>query len=424
MIQQNRKTKPGQRQLTMSKNFSEKNNSLLSSLALPRPRASWGKLAIGTLCLAFSAANSDAVETGVKGLSLEGSYTHETTSVLDGGINQRTSNRELLTIDANLDLEALMGIQGGRVFAQFLHATAERGGSLDTGDIQAYTNLEVERSQDELYECWYEQTFGDDKFRLKVGKVDANTEFNYVDAAGGFANSSAGFSPTIFAFPTYPNPAMSINLFWNITDTTTLGYGFYDGANAVDGVETGQFGPASFFNSDESNDYFHVFQIEHRWDSKWSLGAGRATAGLWHHTGEFSTFSGEEKNGTTGFFLTVEQQLSGNSEEQGYFSFGQYGWADQKVSDIAQHLAAGIVARSTSLTRDGDEMGLYITHVDLSDATGADFVKNETAIDFYYHLNLHEHFSLQPEIQYIINPSGRTDIDDALVVGIRANLSF
>ena len=369
-----------------------------------------------------------------KGVSFAGEYIFEYTNVLDGGVKKGGSDRSLFVLDAEFDLETIFGLKGATVFAQYQHATRETGGSMDTGDIQGFSNMEVERSLDALYELWYEQKCADGKYRIKVGKVDANTEFNYVDAAGGFANSSAGFSPTISAFPTYPNPAMSVNIFATLVENDgnafTLGYGFYDGATAVDGVETGRRGPATFFSDDKSNDYFHILQGEQAWDALGTLGEGRLTGGGWYHTGSFETFSGGSDSGVYGFFLTAEQRLTTRSADSdgGIFAFAQYGSADENVSDIAQHIAAGIVTEGTFASRESDSAGIYVTYVDLSDDSaandGAGYAKDECAIDAYYNIHLTDHFSVQPELQLIINPSGRTDISDALVGGVRFSASF
>ena len=358
-------------------------------------------------------------------LSIGGEYTHELTAVLDGGINQRSSHRELLVLEAELDLEKFLGIKNSTLFAQFQHATTEKGGTLDAGDLQAYSNLEVGSSIDELYEFWYQQTFFNEKLRIKVGKVDANSEFNFVELAGGFANSSAGFSPTIFAFPTYPNPAMSVQAFWTFEkQNLTLGYGLYDGSATVDGVQTGRYGPSTFFSSDQSDDYFHILQLERSWDKVNNMGAGRASIGVWHHDGEFTTFDGATDRGTYGGFFTLEQQFTGNSEEQGVFGFFQYAWADEDVSEVAQHIAGGVVFRGNGITRSGDEAGLYVTHADLSDVAAAGFTKNETAIDAYYNIQFNSNFALKPELQYILSPSGSATVDNAFVAGVRAIFTF
>lgn len=371
-----------------------------------------------------------ATRAGEQGLSLAGEYIYEYTYVLDGGVRTGGSDRNLFVLDAELDLEKLIGLKGATVFAQFQHASRERGGSMDTGDIQGFSNLEVEREMDALYELWFQQIFADGKLRLKVGKVDANTEFNYVDAAGGFAHSSAGFSPTIFTFPTYPDPAMGVNVFATVMENAgnalTLGYGFYDGAAAVDGVETGRRGASTFLSDEKSNDYFHVLQAEQTWDSLGSLGDGRLSVGGWYHSGRFETFSGGSDAGAFGFFITAEQRLTKRSadSEGGIFVFGQYGSAGEDVSEIAQHIAVGVVTQGTFAGRESDSAGLYVSYADLSDDSAAGFQKNECSLDAYYSVSLSEHLSVQPELHYILNPSGSADVSDALVAGVRVSVAF
>ena len=51
---------------------------------------------------------------------------------------------------------------------------------------------------------WLERRLLRDRLRLKVGKADANADFAGVFAGGEFLHSSAGYSPTIQGFPSYP----------------------------------------------------------------------------------------------------------------------------------------------------------------------------------------------------------------------------
>lgn len=117
--------------------------------------------------------------------------------------------------------------------------------------------------------------------------MDTNTEFAYADVAGDFSNSSAGFSPTIFAFPSCPDPVTSANVFGTVLRHTglglTLGYGLYDGAAAAGGVRTETHGPASSSDGDLSSDYFHIAQVEVPRDGAFPgstlLGEGRVSLG-------------------------------------------------------------------------------------------------------------------------------------------------
>jgi porin len=366
-----------------------------------------------------------------QGLTLDGEYVAEYTAVLDGGVRDEGSFRNVLTASAELDTHKAFGLDGGTALVQYLHANAERGGSFDAGDIQIYSNLETAASLDVIFEAWYQQTLFDDRLRIKVGKVDANTEFNHVDVAGEFANSSAGFSPTIFTFPSYPDSATSVNLFVKAIQSDalelTLSYGLYDGALAVDGVATGRRGPSTFFDEEHSDDYFHVSEAEIAWPSLGVLGDGRVSVGGWWHSGAFTTFDEATRDGTGGVYATIEQRVvsfDGANDDRGLYAFAQYGWADDEVSDFEQHFGVGVVAMGPLAGRVDDSAGVYYSLADLSDEPGAGFAENESVVDAYYRAQVTPAFYLQPEVQYIANPSGDPATDNALVGGVRVGVTF
>jgi porin len=388
-------------------------------------------------------------------LDVNAEYIAEYSSVWDGGLEQKASFRHLLTVDLTLDLETAFGIQGATLFAQCLSVNRERGGSLHAGDIQIYSNIESERSLDVLYELWWEQTLFNSRLRLKLGKVDANSEFAFIDVAGDFANSSAGFSPTIFVFPSYPDPATSVNAFLTLLDQEhlglTLGYAFYDGAAGVDAVPTGSRGPETFFTDDDSDDYFHIAQADLAWSNPDAadtlLRDARLSLGGWWHTGDFERFDGDHEDGAGGLFLTAELRLfdparmrpeqgaprtarqilgraGGDAPERGLYLFAQYAWADEDVSPFAQHIAGGVVWRGPDASRPDDSLGLYLSLADLSDEPAAGFEDDELVIDAYYRAQIAPAVFVQPEIQYIVNPSGDPDIDNALVGAVRVGIAF
>jgi len=375
-------------------------------------------------CVVGACASAESLPLERAGVSLGGELVLEYSGVIDGGVREHGSFRRLLTVDAEFDLEASLGLEGGTAFAQFLSVNAERGGSLDAGDFQGYSNIENDRSLDALYEAWCEQRFLDDRVRLKIGKVDANSEFAFVGVAGEFANSSAGFSPTVQGFPSYPDPAFSVNAFvvaheWDGA-SLTLGYGLYDGAAGVDGVPTGRRGPSTFFSDELSGDYFHVGQAEVAWER------GRASLGGWLHTGDFQRFDGGGSDHASGLFMTGEHRLTGGGGEEGrgVYVFGQYAWADDDVSEAHQHVGGGVVARGLFGGREGDSAGVYATFVDLSDASGAGFARDEFAVEVYYRLAVTEGVWVQPGAQWVMNPSGDPAIDDAIVLGVRVGVEF
>lgn len=373
--------------------------------------------------LAFAPLDSYKGKLEEKGISIGGEYVAEYSDVVSGGIREDSSFRNLFTADISITSEKL---KGATFFAQYLHVSDEKGGTADSGDIQAYSNIENDETLDVIYELWYEQILLDNRLRLKIGKVDANSEFNYVEAAGNFSNSSAGFSPTIFTFPSYPNPAMSINIFATLMDSENsnfvLGYGFYDGAAGADGISLGNRGPSTFFDDDLSNDYFHIVEGALSWNALGSLGGGRTSATYWHHTGNFNRFDGGRDSGVSGFNVTIEQQVAtfGNESQNALHVFAQYGKADENVSEISQHIAFGFSTEGTF--RENDSFGIYFTHVELSSKAG--FSDDEWTLDTYYRVQISDEIFVQPELQFIKSPSGSNTIDDALVASMRAGVAF
>ncbi len=361
-----------------------------------------------------------------RGLTIGAEYTAEFTSVLSGGVNTRGSFRDLLTIDATLDTEAAFGLPGGTAFIQYLTVDADDGGSTDAGDIQLFSNLENDRSIDAIYELWYEQSLANGRLRLKLGKFDANSDFHAIDYAGSFAHSSAGFSPTIVGFPSYPNSATGLAIALRPTESIEFSYGFFDGASGPDAIRTGTSGPATFFSDDRSDDYFHIFEASLDWAGEETLGRGRLTLGATYHTGRFDRFEGGTETGALSVYAIVEQSILRRDEGEpgGLHAFAQVGLADDSVSEIGAHLAAGLVAEGPIAQRPTDSAGVYVSYADLSDATGAGFPDDEVAIDLYYRAQLTGFAFIQPQIQYIVSPSGNPSVENAVVAGLRIGVSF
>jgi porin len=367
------------------------------------------------------------------GLTLSLSYTFEWSSVWEGGVARRASTRSLFDANALFDLAPSLGWGGGSIFIDF-QSTDGRGGASDVGVFQGFSNVETA-------ELWFEQVFADGMARLKVGKVDANSEFAFVNSAEEFINPSAGFSPTIFTLPTYPDPSTSINFFIYPTEWLYAGVGAYDGSGS-EGIRTGGRGPASVFDGD---DYMYLGEIGATWQgvhggrdegatahAGFGFGVGRVAVGGWGHSGEFQRFDGGTDNGTGGVFAMVEQQLSQRdgapTGEGGLFVFAQFGWADENVSEAGMHIAGGITLLGTFGDRDDDATGLYVSFVDLSDEDGAGFVEDEVVMEVFYKAAITPFLALRGDVQYIVHPGGSDgsggSADDALVGTIRVEATF
>ncbi len=358
------------------------------------------------------------------GLTISGSYTFDWTSVWDGGVRRGASSRSLLDINAALDFEKAFKIEGGTAFIDFM-STDMRGGSLDVGDFQSFDNLEAGANVDQISELWYEQKLLDGRLRIKAGKIEANAEFNTLQCVGPFLHSGAGFNITQLSFPTYPNSATGVVVFVKPTEQWYIGGGFFDGSLAV-GVQTGRRGPDTLF---EGNEYYFIGETGLSWSEVGPLGKGRVAAGGWVNTARFNRIDGGTERTTEGAYVLGEQQLlrrgeTDDDDTKGLFIFARYGYADDAIASLGNHVTGGLVLHGTFGGRDNDSTGVLVSFADMSDDPAATFAHDETAIECFYRISVTPFVTITPDFQYIVNPSGSASIDDAVVGGLRIKVSF
>jgi len=265
-------------------------------------------------------------------------------------------------------------------------------------------------------EIWYEQKLFQNSLRLKIGQVDANAEFDYVTAAGGFINPSAGFSPTIVGFPTYPSPALSANVFLYPAEWIYAGFGAY----ADDLASLSSSGFRQPFLIGETG-------LTHK--GLYGLGPGRIAVGLWRNTDELARFDGTNQRGVNGLYAVAEQQVwkkkvDDPNDTQGVSVFAQYGSTSPDVSAIRRHVGLGTSAQGLVPTRDNDLAGIYWSWVQSSGAPGAGLHGNEAALEMFYQWQLTPFLTLQPDLQWIRNPGGQQLNSDAWIFTLRTAITF
>ena len=214
-----------------------------------------------------------------------------------------------------------------------------------------------------------------------------------------------------------PDPATSVNVFWNSEAGLTGGLGVYDGVQQ-EGIRTGGRGPGTFLGA--PSDLFLIAELGRSYARGVNGRAGRVAAGSWHHTGTFERFEGGESQGTEGRYLAWDQKLGGAPRELDLFL--QLGLADERVSEVATHLGTGLVWPGAIPWQEDSLVGAGTSWVWLSDRAGFD-EDYEAAFEVFARLRLGEHFTLQPDVQYIVRPGGASDVDDALVLTLRAVFS-
>ena len=87
-------------------------------------------------------------------------------------------------------------------------------------------------------------------------------------------------------------------------------------------------------------------------------------------------------------------------------------------------MAAGFAVEAPLPFRPNDRTGVYASLIDLTDESEPRVPESELAFDAYYRWQWSERLWIQPEVQWIINPSGERTIGDALILGLRLGADF
>lgn len=306
-----------------------------------------------------------------------------------------------------VDGKKTFGLEGSAGFVRLKHHMRTFGETYE-GAAQLYSNIDAS-SRTTLYEIWFEQRLLSNKLRLKGGKIDANSEFAKVQSAGDFLNSSMGYSPTIVAFPTYPEPKLGINVFVHPTANNGLGLGVFQtaGAGTMAIVEPG-----------------------HNWNVGQGEHPGRVSVGYWRLNGPVARFDGGQASGTQGFYTVLEQSgwrhpWLGKQGERQLATFFQFGHAEGQVSPFTHHVGGGAVLQAPFTKRSRDAIGMAATWVRFSSHPGAGFdLRSELALESYYKATINKHVALVQDFQFLHHPGGLRANRDCPVITPRLVISF
>lgn len=124
--------------------------------------------------------------------------------------------------------------------------------------------------------------------------------------------------------------------------------------------------------------------------------------------------------GNRGAYVSFERALGGDLA--GYL---RVGFTNGAINPIETFVGAGLVWTGPFGGRDEDALGLAVN----AGFTGSDYRlafpdshSHETVLELTYAFQVNENVTLQPELQYIINPG--FELPNALVAGFRAQFSF
>ena len=366
----------------------------------------------------------DESDDGKSPISIEASYKSDLASVVSGGLARGTRWLDNLNVTAEFDLDRLAGWQGGTVFVNVLNNFGGRPNDL-VGSIQGVNNIEVGSTHFKLYEAWAEQALG--SVTVRAGLYDLNTEFYQNDASALLISPPFGIGSELSATgPNGPSIFPSTALAGRIN--VQLG-GMYVRA-AVLNAKAGTIGDADGVAPFGPEGLLTI--------GEWGwTGNGKVAIGAWRYTKEQPVIDAPDvqPQGTThvsqGIYFTLERELFAKDGGATVSGFLRGGISDGYTTPYAGGWQAGVLVDHVFAARPASSFSLGVgtallskSYRDSAFLAGAPLRKTETIIEATYKDEILPGLSLQPDLQYVINPAADPTIRNALVVGLRVQFDL
>ena len=126
-----------------------------------------------------------------RGVTLELVDTSDVMAVVSGGVDRGSEYLTDLDLMLTLETEPLLGWKGGTVFLYGIGLMSSGSPSENAGDTQTLDNIDAPEEW-RLYEAWIQQELLDGRMSLLAGLYDVAGEFDVVESASLFLNSSFG----------------------------------------------------------------------------------------------------------------------------------------------------------------------------------------------------------------------------------------
>lgn len=354
------------------------------------------------------------------GVTVGASYTLDTLANVSGGLD--TGVVVLGAANLTFDFDGAsrgLATPGFHLDLQYLHGSSPTDELV--GDAQVVSNIDASDAL-RVLEAYFVTHFGPGgRGEAKFGLIDLNADFDVIDPAGLFLNSSHGIGPDFAQTGAngpsiFPTTATALTLAWN-ADRFSVSAGLFD---AVAGDPNDSTRTVIRFPGETGELY--VVEVALSLPANWQF-----VLGGWQYSGEFEVLLQNEDapepamtSGNRGGYMQVEGPIThaGTNELKGWIRVGR---AADEINEIDQYAGGGL-----TFGNEKQVFGIAVAHAELGEparqaamAGGNAPDAAETAIELTYRYQLTEAFAIQPDLQYVKNPGWDDSIDDAVIVGLR-----
>ncbi|HVU08938.1 MAG TPA: carbohydrate porin [Verrucomicrobiae bacterium] len=367
------------------------------------------------------------------GFEFDPVYVGEVMGNVSGGMKQGAVYDQSLNLPLTIYLDKIQNWwDGGTIHANALWLAGRSLSADKVGDISGASNIAGYPTL-RLQEFWYQQTFWKMRASIKIGLVAADAEFFTSDTASLFINGTFGAFTLVGANlpnpPVYPVATPAVRFLVQPIPQFYFQSGVYYGDSGAQ--DQNRNGLDFDFNSRAGALIFSEigWLINQAANDRGLVGTYKL--GSFVHTADFTDWNtGAGEGSDYGIYGVADQEIY-KSGGKDISAFARVGYAPANVNTIDWYFDAGFNFSGFVPGRLLDTAGLAVARStfsrDFSDsqvAGGSNPFSQETVIEATYKAQITPWWTLQPDFQYIFNPSGEKGSHDAAILGLRTTIAF
>ncbi len=381
------------------------------------------------------------------GIAITPNYIGEVMGNPTGGIKQGITYDGLLNVPIDIDMDRLThGLTHDLIFhANALWLQGQGLSVRHTGDFSNTSNISGYNTV-RLQELWLQQYFWNKRANLRLGVLAADAEFFTTSNGSLYLNGTFGAFTLVGANLPDPNifpvAAPGVRIFVQPVSKFSFQAGIYGGDSGGTQDENNHGTNFNLRSRDGALVFSEVAYYLNQSPGDRGL-TGTYKLGAFVHTGSqaFQTFdsqtrvalgtgNSEDRSTNFGVYGIVDQDLYkyGGKTISGFLRIGG---APEDVNFVSFYVDGGVNFTGFVPTRQRDIAGVAVAHSSISDdysrsdrAQGGPGYSSETVLEATYRVTLAPWWFVQPDLQYIFNPSGAHGSRDALVLGMRTSVVF
>jgi len=346
-----------------------------------------------------------------------------------GGQRRGTAYAGDFTVDVGVDMEKLAGLRG---LTLGVSADWASGTNLSSDIGNTFTVAQAfEGRMVRLSSLYLQQSLLDGSLDVKAGRFATGADFLLAPADVNLVNDT--MNPILDAVQkNVPGVTAPPDSTWGgrVIARPTEALSFSAGAFYSDPSLDQLTANGTEFGISGSAGYFVLGEAGYRLNSeKGDTGLpGRYRAGGYYDSNEYTSLTnpGRQQTGNYGLFVLGEQMVyreGGAGSDQGLSLFGAFIYApQQRINPLPYFASAGASYRGLVPGRDKDTTGFTLYYGGFS----RDLPRQtyELVLEWTYAIAVARWLIVQPDLQYVINPGGRSNVGSAVVLGAQLAIEF